>query len=212
MKHKLRIVTALFFAALEAGFVSAQSQVPPASSNAQAATITLSFQNADVAPVAAAVAKAVGQTIIVDPRVKGKITLNTPKPVTPQTALDMFSSSLRSASFALVQVNGMYRVVPDADARVQGNKVLTQGNAEGDQVVTRVFKIKQDSATNLVNVLRPLLTQNSSITANPGTNSLVVTDYASNVKRVAELLDSMDEPSIGDVQAVHFKYAVALDV
>lgn len=221
MNHKLRTFTALFLASCQLGLVYAQAQtaiqnpnsIPlPTTPDAKAATITLSFQNADVAPVAAAVAKAVGQTIIVDPRVKGKITLNTPKPVTPQTALDMFSSSLRSASFALVQVNGMYRVVPDADARVQGNTVLTQNNQEGDQVVTRVFKIKQDSASNLVNVLRPLLTQNSSITANPGNNTLIVTDYASNVKRVAKLLESMDDPSIGDVQAVHLKYAVALDV
>lgn len=189
-----------------------QSNAPNGQSPAQAATITLSFQNADVAPVAAAVAKAVGKTIIVDPRVKGKVTLLTPQPVTPQTALDMFSSALRSASFALVQVNGSYRVIPDADARVQGNAVITQDSPEGDQVVTRVFKIKQDSAANLVNVLRPLLTQNSSITANPGNNTLIVTDYASNVKRVAKLLDSMDEPSIGDVQAVHLRYAVAIDV
>jgi general secretion pathway protein D len=216
MNHKLRTFTALFLASCQLGLVSAQAQTPTAlpttTPGAQVGTITLSFQNADVGPVAAAVAKAVGQSIIVDPRVKGKITLNTPQPVTPQTALDMFSSALRSASFALVQVNGMYRVVPDADARVQGNTVLTQNNPEGDQVVTRVFKIKQDSASNLVNVLRPLLTQNSSITANPGNNTLIVTDYASNVKRVAKLLESMDDPSIGDVQAVHLKYAVALDV
>lgn len=188
------------------------SNSPPGQTASQAATITLSFQNADVAPVAAAVAKAVGKTIIVDPRVKGKVTLLTPQPVTPQTALDMFSSALRSASFALVQVNGSYRVIPDSDARVQGNAVITQDSPEGDQVVTRVFKIKQDSAANLVNVLRPLLTQNSSITANPGNNTLIVTDYASNVKRVAKLLDSMDEPSIGDVQAIHLRYAVAIDV
>lgn len=207
-------VASLIGAPLGGSSVQAQSlsNTPAGQTTAQAATITLSFQNADVAPVAAAVAKAVGKTIIVDPRVKGKVTLLTPQPVTPQTALDMFSSALRSASFALVQVNGSYRVIPDADARVQGNAVVTQDSPEGDQVVTRVFKIKQDSAANLVNVLRPLLTQNSSITANPGNNTLIVTDYASNVKRVAKLLDSMDEPSIGDVQAIHLRYAVAIDV
>lgn len=207
-------VASLIGTPLSGSSVQAQSLPnPPSGQTApQAATITLSFQNADVAPVAAAVAKAVGKTIIVDPRVKGKVTLFTPQPVTPQTALDMFSSALRSASFALVQVNGSYRVIPDADARVQGNAVVTQDSPEGDQVVTRVFKIKQDSAANLVNVLRPLLTQNSSITANPGNNTLIVTDYASNVKRVAKLLDSMDEPSIGDVQAIHLRYAVAIDV
>lgn len=207
-------VASLIGTPLSGSSVQAQSlpNTPAGQTTAQAATITLSFQNADVAPVAAAVAKAVGKTIIVDPRVKGKVTLLTPQPVTPQTALDMFSSALRSANFALVQVNGSYRVIPDADARVQGNAVVTQDSPEGDQVVTRVFKIKQDSAANLVNVLRPLLTQNSSITANPGNNTLIVTDYASNVKRVAKLLDSMDEPSIGDVQAIHLRYAVAIDV
>lgn len=207
-------VASLIGTPLSGSSVQAQSlsNTSAGQTTAQAATITLSFQNADVAPVAAAVAKAVGKTIIVDPRVKGKVTLLTPQPVSPQTALDMFSSALRSASFALVQVNGSYRVIPDADARVQGNAVVTQDSPEGDQVVTRVFKIKQDSAANLVNVLRPLLTQNSSITANPGNNTLIVTDYASNVKRVAKLLDSMDEPSIGDVQAIHLRYAVAIDV
>lgn len=176
------------------------------------ATITLAFQNTDIEPVAAAVAKATGQSIIVDPRVKGKISLTTPRPVTKQGALDLFSSALRSAGFALVQVNGMYRVVPEADAKIQGNTVLTQGSQEGDQVVTRVFKIKQDSATNLVNVLKPLLTPNSSITANPGNNTIIVTDYASNVKRVAKLIDSMDEPTVGDVQTIHLRYGVAIDI
>ena len=214
MTAKKHTLTGLLAAALLTNPLQVPAQVPNSldAKNDQTATISLSFQDADVGPVTAAVSRAIKQSIIVDPRVKGRVTLNTPKPVTPQMALDMYSSALRSAGFALVQVNGMYRVVPDSDARVQGNRVLTQGNTDGDQVVTRVFKIKQDSATNLVNVLRPLLTQNSSITANPGTNSLVVTDYASNVKRVAELLDSMDEPSVGDVQTVHLRYAVALDV
>lgn len=187
--------------------------IPPVgATTAEQATITLAFQNTDIEPVSAAVAKATGQSIIVDPRVKGKISLMTPRPVTKQGALDLFSSALRSAGFALVQVNGIYRVVPEADAKIQGNTVLTQGSQEGDQVVTRVFKIKQDSATNLVNVLKPLLTPNSSITANPGNNTIIVTDYASNVKRVAKLIDSMDEPTVGDVQTIHLRYGVAIDI
>jgi general secretion pathway protein D len=180
--------------------------------NAEQATITLAFQNTDIEPVSSAVAKATGQSIIVDPRVKGKISLMTPRPVTKQGALDLFSSALRSAGFALVQVNGIYRVVPEADAKIQGNAVVTQVTPDGDQVITRVFKIKQDSASNLVNVLKPLLTPNSSITANPGNNTIIVTDYASNVKRVAKLIDSMDEPTVGDVQTIHLRYGVAIDV
>lgn len=205
------LIVGLFGGFLVAGQAIAQTPGTPLAVVDQA-TITLSFQNVDIDPVAAAVAKATGQSIIVDPRVKGKVTLLTPKPVTKQTALDLFSSALRSSGFALVQVNGIYRVVPEVDAKIQGNTVLTQGSQEGDQVVTRVFKIKQDSATNLVNVLKPLLTPNSSITANAGNNTIIVTDYASNVKRVAKLIDSMDEPTVGDVQTIHLRYGVAIDI
>lgn len=225
MNLKLRLTVALTLAGVlsAASLVYAQSEAQPtapvqspiplvSNTTGETATITLAFQSTDIEPVAAAVAKATGQSIIVDPRVKGKVSLMTPRPVTKQGALDLFSSALRSAGFALVQVNGMYRVVPEADAKIQGNTVLTQTNPDGDQVVTRVFKIKQDSATNLVNVLKPLLTPNSSITANPGNNTIIVTDYASNVKRVAKLIDSMDEPTVGDVQTIHLRYGVAIDV
>jgi len=215
LPHSLLVFLAY---ALTAAAAQAQTSVPQQLSMplvgvaGEQATITLAFQSTDIEPVTAAVAKATGQSIIVDPRVKGKISLTTPRPVTRQGALDLFSSALRSARFALVQVNGIYRVVPEADAKIQGNTVLTQGSQEGDQVVTRVFKIKQDSATNLVNVLKPLLTPNSSITANPGNNTIIVTDYASNVKRVAKLIDSMDEPTVGDVQTIHLRYGVAIDI
>ena len=221
MNQKNRTLVSLLLAcALSATTLAyAQTDTPQpiaipsvANTNAEQASITLSFQNTDIEPVSAAVAKATGQSIIVDPRVKGKVSLTTARPVTRQGALDLFSSALRSAGFALVQVNCIYRVVPEADAKIQGNTVLTQGSQDGDQVVTRVFKIKQDSATNLVNVLKPLLTPNSSITANPGNNTIIVTDYASNVKRVAKLIDSMDEPTVGDVQTIHLRYGVAIDI
>lgn len=211
----ISLIVAVALSAVPSVYAQSEVQQPlplTGSATGEQATITLAFQGTDIEPVTAAVAKATGQSIIVDPRVKGKISLMTPRPVTRQGALDLFSSALRSAGFALVQVNGIYRVVPEADAKIQGNTVLTQGSQEGDQVVTRVFKIKQDSASNLVNVLKPLLTPNSSITANPGNNTIIVTDYASNVKRVAKLIDSMDEPSVGDVQTIHLRYGVAIDV
>lgn len=218
MNQKKRTLVSLMLACFLTANTIAHAQtdaprpVSVATPVSEKATITLAFLNTDIEPVTAAVAKATGQSIIVDPRVKGKISLTTARPVTRQGALDMFSSALRSAGFALVQVNGIYRVVPEADAKIQGSTVLTQGSQDGDQVVTRVFKIKQDSATNLVNVLKPLLTPNSSITANPGNNTIIVTDYASNVKRVAKLIDSMDEPTIGDVQTIHLRYGVAIDI
>jgi general secretion pathway protein D len=177
------------------------------------ATVSLSFNNADIESVASVVAKATGQTILVDPQVKGTITLITNKPVTKTKALDSFSTALRTAGFALVETNGMYRVVTQADAKLVSTAVTTsKGKQEGDQIITRVFKLNYESANNLLPVLRPLVSPNNTINAYPGNNTIVVTDYASNIQRIATLIDSIDAPTSTDVQTIKLQYAFSSDV
>jgi general secretion pathway protein D len=153
--------------------------------------VTLSFSNADIESVASVLAKATGQTILVDPKVKGTINLISNKPLTKAKAIDAFSTALRTSGFALVDVNGVYRVVAEADAKLISNSVTTsKGKQEGDQIITRVFKLNFESANNLLPVLRPLVSPNNTINAYPGNNTIVITDYASNVQRIAQLIDS----------------------
>ena len=186
----------------------AQSASPAAS-----ATVTLSFNNADIESVASVVAKTTGQTILVDPQVKGTITLISNKPVTKAKALDSFSTALRTSGFALVETNGIYRVVTQADAKLVSTSVTTgKGKQEGDQIITRVFKLNYESANNLLPVLRPLVSPSNTINAYPGNNTIVVTDYASNIQRISELLDSIDAPTSSDVQTIKLRYAIALDI
>ena len=188
--------------------VSAQNNSP-----AESATVTLSFNNADIESVASVVAKMTGQTILVDPQVKGTITLISNKPVTKAKALDSFSTALRTSGFALVETNGIYRVVTQADAKLVSTSVTTgKGKQEGDQIITRVFKLNYESANSLLPVLRPLVSPNNTINAYPGNNTIVVTDYASNIQRISELLDSIDAPTSSDVQTIKLRYAIALDI
>lgn len=188
--------------------VSAQNSSP-----AESATVTLSFNNADIESVASVVAKTTGQTILVDPQVKGTITLISNKPVTKAKALDSFSTALRTSGFALVETNGIYRVVTQADAKLVSTSVTTgKGKQEGDQIITRVFKLNYESANSLLPVLRPLVSPNNTINAYPGNNTIVVTDYASNIQRISELLDSIDAPTSSDVQTIKLRYAIALDI
>ncbi|MBU3583237.1 type II secretion system secretin GspD [Polynucleobacter sp. 15G-AUS-farblos] len=177
------------------------------------ATVSLSFNNADIESVASVVAKATGQTILVDPQVKGTITLITNRPVTKSKALDSFSTALRTAGFALVETNGMYRVVTQADAKLVSTSVTTgKGKQEGDQIITRVFKLNYESANNLLPVLRPLVSPNNTINAYPGNNTIVVTDYASNIQRIAALIESIDAPTSTEVQTIKLQYAFSSDV
>ncbi len=176
-------------------------------------SVTLSFSNADIESVASVLAKATGQTILVDPKVKGSINLISNKPLTKAKAIDAFSTALRTSGYALVDVNGVYRVVPEADAKLISNSVTTgKSKQEGDQIITRVFKLNFESANNLLPVLRPLVSPNNTINAYPGNNTIVITDYASNIQRIAQLIESIDAPTSSDVQTIKLQYAIATDM
>ncbi|MCX7244957.1 MAG: type II secretion system secretin GspD [Burkholderiales bacterium] len=197
---------------LAPAMVMAQT-TPSVTSNSEVGTVTLSFMNADIDSVASVVAKATGQTILVDPQVKGTINLISNKPVSKVKALDSFSTALRTAGFALVEVNGVYRVVTQADAKLVSTAVSTgKTKQEGDQIITRVFKLNYESANNLLPVLRPLVSPNNTINAYPGNNTIVVTDYASNIQRIAALIDSIDAPTSTDVQTIKLQHAFASDI
>ncbi|MDR3100684.1 MAG: type II secretion system secretin GspD [Paraburkholderia sp.] len=178
------------------------------------AQVTLNFVNADIDQVAKAIGAATGKTIIVDPRVKGQLNLVSENPVPEEQALKTLQSALRMQGFALVQDHGVLKVVPEADAKLQGVPTYVGNNpaARGDQVVTQVFTLKHESANNLLPVLRPLISPNNTIAAYPGTNSLVVTDYADNVRRIASIIAGVDTAAGQQVQVVSLRNANALDI
>ena len=176
-------------------------------------SVTLSFSNADIESVANVLAKATGQTILVDPKVKGNINLISNRPLSKAKALDAFSTALRTSGFALVSVNGIYRVVAEADAKLISNAVVAAPSQQGgDQIITRVFRLNFESANGLLPVLRPLVSPNNTINAYPGNNTIVITDFASNIQRIATLIESIDAPTTSDVQNIKLNYAIATDM
>jgi general secretion pathway protein D len=178
------------------------------------AQVTLNFVNADIDQVARAIGAATGKTIIVDPRVKGQLNLVSENPVPEDQALKTLQSALRMQGFALVQDHGVLKVVPEADAKLQGVPTYV-GNApvaRGDQVITQVFELHNESANNVLPVLRPLISPNNTIAAYPANNTLVVTDYADNVRRIASIIAGIDTAAGRQVEVVPLKNANALDV
>ncbi|CAB4052435.1 type II secretion system secretin GspD [Paraburkholderia phenoliruptrix] len=197
----LRMATAL----LLAGLITAHTAY---------AQVTLNFVNADIDQVAKAIGAATGKTIIVDPRVKGQLNLVSENPVPEDQALKTLQSALRMQGFSLVQDHGVLKVVPEADAKLQGVPTYV-GNApaaRGDQVVTQVFQLKNESANNLLPVLRPLISPNNTVAAYPPNNTIVVTDYADNVRRIAQIIAGVDTAAGQQVQVVQLKNANAIDV
>jgi general secretion pathway protein D len=196
-----RIATAL----LMAGLMTAQ---------AAHAEVTLNFVNADIDQVAKAIGAATNKTIIVDPRVKGQLNLVSENPVPEEQALKTLEAALRMQGFSIVQDHGVLKVVPEADAKLQGAPTYV-GNApqaRGDQIITQVFELHHESANNLLPVLRPLISPNNTIAAYPANNTLVVTDYADNVRRIAAIIAGVDNAAGQQIVIVPLKNANALDV
>ena len=119
---------------------------------------------------------------------RARITLVTERPVTPPQAFNQLLAALRLQGFTMVESGtGAVKVVPEADAKLQGGAVVAPATAapRGDQIVTQVFRLNYETPTTLVPVLRPLIAPNNTINGNPGNNSLVITDYADNLRRLA---------------------------
>ncbi|HEY0296634.1 MAG TPA: type II secretion system secretin GspD [Bordetella sp.] len=205
--------------------------------------VTLNFADTDIPAVLRAMSLFMKRNFVVDPRVKGKLTLMSEQPVSRNEALAMLTGALRMQGYALVEVGRVTRVVPEADAKLQGSPVIdnppaaaplaaaspaagqaaaqrqSDGSLEsfmnasrGSEIVTRVFALKYENANNLLPVLRPLVPPNNSINAYPGNNTLVITDYADNLDRIAKVIARIDVPTAVDTDVVPIKSGIATDI
>ena len=181
--------------------------------------VTLNFSNAEIDAVARTMASITGFNVVVDPRVKGTLTLVTEKPVSRTAAMNQFLAALRLQGFTMVESAGLYKVVPEADAKLQSAGVTVSDNAassadlaSGNQISTQIFRLNFESANNLVTVLRPLISPNNTINANPGNNSLVITDYSDNLRRLARIIAAMDVANATNVEVLTLKHAIAVDL
>lgn len=175
--------------------------------------VTLNFVNADIEAVTRAIGVMLDRQIIIDPRVKGTITVYSEQPVTVREAYLNYLAALRGLGFTVVEASGFLKVLPEPDAKLQAGSVAVEtSGVRGDQILTQIFRIQHENANNLVAVLRPLISPNNTINANPGNNSLVITDYADNLQRIAKIIAAMDTPGTSDVEIVPLKHAVAADL
>ncbi|MEO8248322.1 MAG: type II secretion system secretin GspD [Burkholderiales bacterium] len=176
--------------------------------------VTLNFDNADIAAVARTMSTITGRNVVVDPRVKGTISLSTDKAVAPAVAYNQFLAALRLQGFTVVESSGLDKVVPEADAKLQAGSVTIGGNVPpntSNQIVTQIFRLDHENANNLVPILRPLISPNNTINVNPGNNSLVITDYADNLRRLSRIIAAMDVANATGVEIIPLEHAIATD-
>ena len=201
-RHRLPVY--LLACALAAGVPGAQAQ-------RSREPVTLNFVNAEIEAVARTMAAITGRNIVVDPRVRGTINLSTDRPVAPQVAYNQFLAALRLSGFTVVDAGGLLKLVPEADAKLQGGSV-SSSSVPGNQIATQIFRLNYEPAANLVPILRPLISPNNTINVSPGNNSLVITDYADNLHRLARIITALDVSNATGVEVILLKNALASDL
>jgi general secretion pathway protein D len=197
----------------QTAFAQASAPASKARKTTRPEPVTLNFVNAEIEGVARAMAVILKQQFVVDPRVKGSITLYSETPISPQEAYLNFLTALRGLGFSVVEVAGIQKIVPEADAKLQSATVeVGDANRRGDVVVTQIFKLNHENPNNLVAILRPLISPNNIINANPGNNTLVITDYADNLARLGKIIAALDTAGASDLEIIPIQHAAASDV
>lgn len=156
------------------------------------AQTTLNVRDADIRAFIADAAKVTGRTFIIDSRVAGKVTVVTDRPLSRSEYLEVFLSTLRANGLVAVPAaGGAFRVQPIDNAASQPTRVGSRG-AAGNSLVTEIVRLRSADATQAVDTVRPLVSAQGSVTANRGANSLVVVDFADNVRRIRQVLGRLD--------------------
>jgi general secretion pathway protein D len=177
--------------------------------------VTLNFVNADIEGVVKAVSEITGRNFVLDPRVKGSVNIVSGKSIPRASVYEVFLSALRLQGFAAVEDRGIVKILPEADAKLHAGPTSAapeSGRATGERIETRVYTLKHESALQMLPILRPLIAPNNTISAFQNNNTLVITDYASNLQRLERIIDSIDQPSGADPVMIPLQYASAVDV
>lgn len=218
--HRSRPVLAIACTTLLAFALPLHAQTPPGVMPTDAAPApvastadgrhTLNLRAADIGVLVQTVSEITGKSFILDPRVEGRVTVISAKPQTPAEIYETFLSVLRVHGFAAVSAGNMVKLVPDAVAAQDGS--VGNGGGGPDALVTRLIPLQHVSADDVVKLLRPLAPQQATFTANPGNNSILISDRAGNVERLMQLIRRMDTASDAEVEVIPLRHASAAEV
>ncbi len=209
--YRMRMLALAVACALTWGAAPAQQQQ---AQGQQQTTITPAFRDADLTQIIEAVSQITGKTFIVDPRVRAQVTILSSTPMSPEAFYETFLSILQVHGFVAVPSGNSIKIIPDANARqLPGDADLPDRvNGSSDEFITQVIGVRNVSAAQLVPVLRPLIPQYGHLVAYPPSNMLIISDRASNVKRMMRIIQRIDQGGDEEIDIVRLENASASDI
>lgn len=172
----------------------------------------LNFKDADIRAMIAAVADMTGRSIIIDPQVSGRVTVMSSQALSSDEVWDVFQSVLRVHGYTAVSDDHTVRIVPDVAARQDGRVPVDDMHAAGDDPVTRIITLEHVDAGEVSQLLRQLLPQSAYLVHHAGSNSLIVSDRAVNIRRIERIIERLDAAADQDIEVIRLSHADAAQV
>jgi general secretion pathway protein D len=181
--------------------------------SANAEEVTLNFRDTDIKDIVNIISEVTGKTFVVDPRVKGKVTVVSNQPMDGEQVYEVFLSILSVHGFTAIPSGPVVKIVPENIAKSQNTPVLSANEAiDGETLITQVVQIKHVSAAQLIPLLRPLIRQQGHLVAYPANNTLVISDHANNVRRLLKIIRRIDRAEDEDIEVMVLGHASAAEV
>ena len=176
--------------------------------------ITLKLRDTDIRALIDTVSEATGKNFVIDPRVSGKVTVVSSKPMEAGALYQVFLSILEIHGYAAVESGAVVKIIPNANAGKIATPVL---DGEGDafthaEAITRVLEVEHIPVAQLLTILRPLMPQEGQLAAYEPSNVLVLSDRASNIQRLERIIARIDRPDHSELEVIALDHASASDV
>lgn len=196
-------------------YAQTQAQIKATQPSADSADVRINMNNAEIRSVIQWVAEKTNKNFIIDPRVKGRISVLSNQPMSMDQAYQVFLTALDVYGFAAVESGNNVKIIPNAQARSAGLPIVeTFNNPEADnsELVLHVIKVNNISANEVVTILRPLVPQTGHLGAFPSSNSVIIADRANNINRLSKLVSYIDSTGDLDIEVIQLTHATADDV
>ncbi len=170
---------------------------------------TINMRDADIQDFTELVAGISGQTLVLDPRVKGQVTVISESPLTLSEVYQLFLSVMSTHGYSVIAQGNQARIVPDIEGRSVANSPLGSGP---ETFETRLIQVQQTPVNELLPMIRPLVPQNGHLAAIPSSNALIVSDKRANIERLITLITQLDRAGADDSVFYDMQHAWAKDV
>lgn len=175
-------------------------------------TWQVNFKDSDIQEVIKFVADITGKTVIVDPRVKGKVKVISTNALNESELYDLFLSVLETQGFTAIEVGDIVRVIPRKDARTSAVPVANQPSFGTDTYITQVIQLYNVSASKVLPVLRPLAPQHAHLAAYEPSNAIIISDTVANIARLNDIIQRIDRAGVAETDVIALEYAQATDM